>query len=164
MDWIANTIDGRSLALLGAAFAYFLPATASGVGGRMVAEAANGVLAEDPKKFVRCLILQAITATQGIYGLITAFLILNAIGFLPGATPAEISTTTGLYFLIASLPVGVSAFTTGISQGRAACAGVSLIAKRPEQMFKAITHAVMIETFQIFGLVVSILILFSIQV
>jgi len=157
-------IDGRSLALLGAAFAYFLPATASGVGGRMVAEAANGVLAEDPKKFGRCLVLQAVTATQGIYGLVISFFILNSIGFLPGMTPAEISTTTGLYFLMASLPVGVSAFTTGVSQGRAACAGVSLIAKRPEQLFKAITHAVMIETYQLFGLVVSILIILSIQV
>ena len=164
MDWISNTIDGRSLALLGAAFAYFLPATASGVGGRMVAEAANGVLAEDPKKFGQCLILQAVTATQGIYGLIISFLILQKIGFIPGATPAEISTTTGLYFLIAALPVGIAAFTTGVSQGRAAAAGISLIAKRPEQLGKSITHAVMIETYQLLGLLVSFMIWHSIQV
>jgi V/A-type H+-transporting ATPase subunit K len=164
MDWISSTIDGRSLALLGAAFAYFLPATASGVGGRMVAEAANGVLAEDPKKFGQCLILQALTATQGIYGLIISFLILQKIGFIPGATPEEISTATGLYFLIASLPVGIAAFTTGVSQGRAAAAGISLIAKRPEELGKSITHAVMIETYQLLGLLVSFMIWFSIQV
>jgi len=157
-------IDGRSLALLGAAFAYFLPATASGVGGRMVAEAANGVLAEDPKKFGQCLILQAVTATQVIYGLIISFLILQKIGFIPGSTPAEITTTTGLYFLVASLPVGITAFTTGVSQGRAAAAGISLIAKRPEELGKSITHAVMIETYQLLGLLLSFLIWHSIQI
>jgi V/A-type H+-transporting ATPase subunit K len=164
MDWISNTIDGRGLALLGAALAYFLPATASGVGGRMVAEAANGLLAEDPKKFGQCLIMQAITATQGIYGLIVSFLILLKIGFIPGSTPVELSNVTGFYFLMASLPVGIAAWTTGVSQGRAACAGVSLIAKRPEELGKAVIHAVMIETYQILGLLVSFLIWLSIPV
>ena len=164
MDWISNTVDGRSLALLGAAIAYFMPATASGVGGRMVAEAANGVLAEDPKKFGQCLILQAVTATQGIYGLIVSFLILLKIGFVPGATPVELSTATGMYFLMAALPVGIAAWTTGVSQGRAATAGVSLIAKRPEELGKAMMHAVMIETYQILGLLISFLIWLSIPV
>ena len=60
MEWLGNVFSGLSFALLGAVFAYVLPATASGIGGRMVAEAANGVLAEDPKKFGQCLILQAV--------------------------------------------------------------------------------------------------------
>jgi len=155
-------IDGRALALLGVAFAYFLPASASGVGGRLVAEAANGVLAEDPKKFGQCLILQAVTATQGIYGLIISLLILMRIGFLGGDPTEAITLTQGFYLLVASLPVGVAAFTTGVSQGRAAAAGVSLIAKRPDQLGKSIIHAVMIETYQILGLLVSFLIWFNI--
>jgi V/A-type H+-transporting ATPase subunit K len=123
----------------------------------MVAEAANGVLAEDPKKFGICLVLQAITGTQAIYGLIVSCLILVKIGFL-GGTPVDIPVTTGFYFFCAAIPVGIAAWTTGVSQGRAATAGVGLIAKRPEEMGKAIVHAVMIETNQILGLLLSFLI------
>jgi V/A-type H+-transporting ATPase subunit K len=157
MEWFSDTFGGLSLALLGAGFAYFLPATASGIGGRLVAEAANGVLAEDPKKFGHCLLLQAVTGTQAIYGLIISFLILLKIGIIAG-NPVEMSTSTGAYFLFASLPVGIAAFTTGVSQGRACAAGVGLIAKRPGELGKAVMHAAMIETNQILGLLVSFLI------
>jgi V/A-type H+-transporting ATPase subunit K len=162
MDWMHN-VDGQFLAMVGAALAYFLPATASGVGGRMVAEASNGLYTEDPKKFGHCLVMQAITATQGIYGLIMAFLILLKIGVI-GGNPVGLSVTQGLYFFAAALPVGIAAWTTGVSQGRAAASGVGLIAKRPEELGKAVTHAVMIETYQILGLLVSFLMWLGIQV
>lgn len=162
-EWFANNVGGLPLALLGAAIAYALPATASGMGGRMVAEAANGLLSEDPNKFGQCLILQAVTATQAIYGLIIAFLILLKVGII-GGNPLDISVKTGLLFLFASLPVGIAAFTTGVSQGRAAAAGIGLIAKRPEEVGKSIMHAAMIETNQILGLLVSFLIWLGISV
>jgi len=163
MEWLSGIFNGLSLALLGAVFAYVLPATASGIGGRLVAEAANGVLAEDPKKFGQCLVLQAITATQGIYGLIISFLILLKIGVI-GGQPANLSLATGFYFFFASLPVGIAAFTTGVAQGRAAAAGIGLIAKRPEELGKSIMHAAMIETYQILGLLLSFLIWLGIPV
>ena len=163
-QWFYETFNGFTLALLGAALAYFMPATASGVGGRMVAEAANGVLAEDPKKFGHCLLLQAITGTQAIYGLIISFLILLKIGIIGGEPMVDLPFSTGAFFLLASLPVGIAAFTTGISQGRAATAGVGLIAKRPGELGKAVIHAVMIETNQILGLLISFLIWNGIQV
>jgi V/A-type H+-transporting ATPase subunit K len=163
MEWFSANVSGLALALLGAAFAYVLPATASGVGGRMVAEASNGVLAEDPKKFGYCLLLQVITATQGIYGFIISFLILLKVGII-GGSPVDLTITQGLYFLMAALPVGIAAWSTGVSQGRAACAGVSLVAKRPEEFGKAAMHAAMIETYQILGLLISFLIWNGIKV
>jgi len=162
MEWFSANVTGLALALLGAAFAYFMPATASGIGGRMVAEAANGVYAEDPKKFGHCLLLQVITATQGIYGFIMAFLILLKIGIIAGE-PLDLTITQGLYFLMASLPVGIAAWSTGVSQGRASTAGVGLIAKRPEELGKAAMHAAMIETYQILGLLLSFLITYGIK-
>ena len=163
MEWFSANVTGLVLALLGASFAYFMPATASGVGGRMVAEASNGVLAEDPKKFGYCLLLQVITATQGIYGFIISFLILLRIGII-GGEPVNLTITQGLYFLMASLPVGVAAWSTGVSQGRAAAAGVGLVAKRPEEFGKAAMHAAMIETYQILGLLLSFLIVYGIKI
>ena len=164
MEWLNDTNGlGLFFAMAGAALAYFMPATASGVGGRMVSEAADGVYAEDPKKFGVNLVMHAITMTQGIYGLIIAFLILNKIGIITG-NPSSLTTATGLYFFAASLPVGIAAWTTGVSQGRAAAAGVVLLAKRPEELAKATTHAVMIETYQILGLLLSFLMWLGIQV
>jgi len=163
-DWMSTNVGGLPFALLGAAIAYAFPATASGVGSRMVAEAANGLLTEDPKKFGQCLLLQAITATQAIYGLIIAFLILLKVGIIGGNPMMDLPVKTGLLFLCASLPVGIAACTTGISQGRAAAAGIGLVAKRPEEVGKSAIHAVMIETNQILGLLVSFLIWLGIPV
>ena len=101
--------------------------------------------------------------TQGIYGLIIAFLILLKIGAI-GGSYVPLTNAQGLYFLVASLPVGVAAFTTGVSQGRAATAGVGLIAKRPEELGKAMMHAALIETYQLLGLLTSFLIWLSIPV
>ena len=162
-SWVGD-FGGLTLALLGAAVAYIFPAIASGVGGRMVAEAANGLLAEDPKKFGQCLVLQAVTSTQAIYGLIVTFLILQKVGIIGGNPIVDLPTKTGLLFLVASLPVGIAASTTGLSQARAAVAGIGLVAKRPEEVGKSVIHAVMIETNQILGLLISFLICNAIKV
>ena len=161
-EWF-QSIDGVALALLGAAIAFVFPATAGGVAGRMVAEGANGVLAEDPNKFGQTLTLQAITTTATIYGIIISFITLNSIGVFAGEI-VELSTTTGAHFFLGAIPIAVAGTTTSLSQGRAAAAGVSLIAKRPEALGKAIAHAVMIEIFQIFGLLLSFMIIFNISV
>jgi len=162
-ELIAGNFTGLTFALLGATIAYVFPAIASGIGGRMVAEAANGVLSEDPQKFGQCLLMQAITATQAIYGLIISFLILLKIGIIGGA-PVNISLATGLYFFVSALPICIAATFTGISQGRASLAGISLVAKHPGEVGKSAMHAAMIETNQILGLLVSFLMWLGIPV
>ena len=76
-------IDGNSLAILGAAIAA-LAGIGSAMGVGIAGQAASGVVAEDPKKFGKTIILQALPGTQGIYGLIIAFLIMVKIGLLSG--------------------------------------------------------------------------------
>ena len=78
-----SNLDGNTLALLGAAIAALAGiGSAKGVG--IAGQAAAGVVAEDPKKFGKTLILQALPGTQGIYGLIISFLIMMKIGLLGG--------------------------------------------------------------------------------
>ena len=62
-------ITGNVFALLGAAVAA-LAGIGSAIGVGIAGQAAAGVLAEDPKKFGKTLILQALPGTQGIYGLL----------------------------------------------------------------------------------------------
>ena len=60
-------ITGNALAIIGAAIAA-LAGVGSGLGVGIAGQAASGVLAEDPKKFGRTLLMQALPGTQGIYG------------------------------------------------------------------------------------------------
>jgi V/A-type H+/Na+-transporting ATPase subunit K len=155
--------DGNFLAILGAALAIILAGIGSAIGVGLVGEAANGVVTEDPDKFGQTLLLQALPGTQGIYGLLTGFLILNKIG-LVGGTAVELTFQQGLMFLIASLPVALVGLISAQTQGKAAAAGISLIAKRPQELAKAITFAAMVETYAVLALLGSILMVFGIKI
>lgn len=153
-------ISGNVWALLGAGLAS-LAGIGSAIGVGIAGEAANGVLAEDPKKFGKTLILQALPGTQGIYGLIVAFLIFINIGLLGGGMK-DLSVAQGLYVFASALPIGIVGIWSGIAQGKAAAAGLMLLGKRPDQMAKGIIYAAMVETYAIFALLVSLLMLFNI--
>lgn len=155
MEIIASIFSGRNLALLGAALAAGLAGMGSAKGVGMVGEAASGLLTEDPSKFGKALILQALPGTQGIYGLITAFLIIFKIGIL--GTPVELTVAQGAYFMMAALPIAVVGFYSAIKQAKVAVSGINLIAKRPDEVGKAITSAALVETYAIFAVLVSLL-------
>jgi len=155
MEVFANIFSGINIALLGAALAAGLAGMGSAKGVGMVGEAASGLLTEDPSKFGKTLILQALPGTQGIYGLITAFLIIFKIGIL--GTPADLTVAQGAYFLMASLPIAIVGYYSAIKQARVAVSGVNLIAKRPDEVGKAITASALVETYAIFAVLVSLL-------
>lgn len=160
MEIIASIFSGRNLALLGAALAAGLAGMGSAKGVGMVGEAASGLLTEDPSKFGKALILQALPGTQGIYGLITAFIIIIKIGIL--GTPAELTVAQGAYFLMAALPIAIVGFYSAVKQAKVAVSGINLIAKRPDEVGKAITSAALVETYAIFAVLVSLmLVLFA---
>ena len=148
--------DGNGLALIGAAIAA-CAGCGSGMGVGIAGQAAAGVVASDPKKFGRTLILQALPGTQGIYGVVIAVLIMVKTGFLSGGM-IDLSVAEGLYYLAAGIPIGVVGFLSGIGQGRAAASALQLMAKRQDQMAKGIIYTVMVETYAILAFVVSILI------
>lgn len=148
------------MALLGAALAS-LAGIGSAIGVGIAGQAAAGVLAEDPKKFGKTLILQAIPGTQGIYGLLMTFLILIRIGVL-GGNMVDLTPEQGWYVFASAIPIGLIGIWSGIAQGKTAASGIMLLGKRPDQLAKGIIYAAMVETYAIFGLLVSILILFNI--
>lgn len=149
-------IDGNGLALIGAGIAA-IAGCGSGMGVGIAGQAAAGVVAADPKKFGRTLILQALPGTQGIYGLIISFLIMVKTGFLTG-NMMDLTMTQGLYYLAAGIPIGIVGWISGIGQGKAAAAALQLMAKRPDQMVKGIIYTAMVETYAIFALLISVLI------
>ena len=106
--------------------------------------------------------MQALPGTQGIYGLLTAFVILNKIGIV-GGTYVELTTQQGFYFLVASLPIAIVGLISAISQAKAATAGIGIVAKRPEELAKAIMYAAMVETYAVLALLASILMVTGIK-
>lgn len=152
---------GLVLAIIGAAMATFVAGIGSAIGIGIVGQTAAGVVTEDPDKFGPTLLLQALPGTQGIYGLLTGFLILQRTGLI-GGNPVDLTVMQGLAVLGAALPVAFVGWLSAIAQGKAAASGVLLISKRPEELGKAIIYAVMVETYAVLALLMSIMILFSI--
>jgi len=79
-----------------------------------------------------------------------------------GAGLLNLTMQQGLSVFMAALPIAIVGFISAIYQGRAAAAGVGLIAKRPEELGKAIIYAVMVETYAVLALLASIMLLFGI--
>jgi V/A-type H+-transporting ATPase subunit K len=154
---------GLAIAILGGALSAFLAGTGSAIGISIAAQTADGVLSEDPGKFGRVLILVAMPGTQGIYGLLGTFLVLMKLGFFGGGGEG-LTLWQGWQIFFAALPVGVAGLFSAIQQGKTSAAGVELTAKRPEAMVQGIINSALVETYAIFGLLATILILNGIKV
>lgn len=146
---------GVVFALLGAALAALMSGVGSAIGVGVAGQAAAGVVTEDPSKFSKVLLLQLLPGTQGIYGLLIAFLTLTQIGILGGS--AEMSITKGLLFFAACLPMAIVGLWSAIHQGKTSVAGIGIVAKKPEQMAKAMIFPAMVETYAILALLISLL-------
>jgi V/A-type H+/Na+-transporting ATPase subunit K len=151
--------DGLALALAGAALAVGLGGTGSAIGVGLAGQAGAGVATEQPEKFGKVLVLEALPGTQGIYGFLVGFLILLFTGVLTGA-PKEISTAQGWQLFFACLPCAIACLFSGINQGKVSAAGMNMIAKDASQMGKAIVLSAMVETYAVLGFLISALLIF----
>jgi V/A-type H+-transporting ATPase subunit K len=120
--------------------------------------AGAGVLSVDPGKFSRVLILQILPGTQGLYGLVVWFLALMKLGFFD-ANLVEFTVRQGISFFGACMPVAIGGFFFGIVQGRLGASGLSLLAKRPNELSKSIILAIMVEFYAILALLSTFLML-----
>lgn len=146
---------GTILTLLAGALAALLPGIGSAKAVGKVGEVCAGVLTEDPGKFGKLLILQALPGTQGIYGLLTWFMVMQVSGLFAGT--ADLSWQKGLSYLMAVLPIAFVGYFSALYQGSVAESGVLLVGKRSEEQSKALVLAAMVETYAILSLLASVL-------
>lgn len=154
---------GITLSVVGAAMAAVFGGLGSSIGVSSAGSKGTGVLAEKPELFGKILVITALPGSQGVYGLLIAILTLNAVGILAGA-PVEVSTQTGWALFTAGAIMGFSGLGSGIYQGRVAAGGIGALARNGSVGGKAIVLSVIIETYAIFGLLVSILIFNGVQI
>ena len=158
-EFIAQ-FGGIGLAFLGAALAVGLCCVGSAKGTGITGEAATGVLSENPEHFSKCLILQVIPGTQGLYGLVIWFFALYTMGaFSGGIQPLTI--TQGLTIFVSCLPMAMGGWRSAIYQGRVAAASINIVAKQPNDWSKGIILCVIVEFYAILSLLASILLLMN---
>lgn len=146
---------GTFIAFFGAAFAAALAGIGSAIGVSKAGQAAAGITAEDPDKFSKLLVLQLLPATQGIYGLLIAFIAFIKVGLFGGLV--ALTDAQGWGILAGCLPIGIVGFFSAIYQSKVVVSGMALLAKREEEMGKAILMGVMVETYAVLALLVSFL-------
>ena len=147
---------GLVLAIFGAAFAVIFAGMGSAKAVGLVGQASAGLLSEDPSMFGKVLILQLLPGTQGLYGFIVAVFVLIQTNVFSGNV-TEISWQQGLLYIAACLPISIAVYFSAIHQGKVAAAGVSLIAKKPDQSGRAVTMASLVEFYAILPFLVSLI-------
>ena len=121
----------------------------------MACEVGMGVLAEDPSKFGKMLVLELLPGTQGLYGFIVSFIVLTKIGVFGGLQ--SLTTWNGFMILAACLPIAFGGLLSAISQGKAAVAGISLFAKDESAFPKALVSITLVEIYALLAFLISFL-------
>lgn len=149
---------GTFIALLGAAIAASLAGIGSAIGVGTAGQAAAGVTSEDPDKFGKVLILQLLPGTQGIYGLLIAFIVFLRVELF--GDMLALDSASGWIVFAGCMPIALAGLFSAIYQGKVCVSGIALTAKRPEESTKGIIMAVMVETYAVLALLVSFLSIF----
>ena len=157
MSAFFETIGGLGFTILGAALTAGLCCIGSAKGTGMVGEAASGLVSEDPDKSTKCLILQVLPGTQGLYGFVALFIVLGQVGILSGS-PVAVTVSQGLAFFAACLPIMLGGWLSAVFQGRVAAASIGIVAKYPEASTKGIIFCGIVEFYAILSLVATIMI------
>ncbi len=148
---------GLVIAICGAALCVLLSGTGSAIGVSLAARAGAGVASEKPELFGKLVVLEALPATQGIYGFLIAIIVMLKINMFGGLVEPTISQ--GWALLFATLPCGLVGLTSGIMQGKAAASSIHMVARQPDSLAKGITMTAVVETYAILALLVSFLLI-----
>ncbi len=155
-------IGGLALALLGAGLAVGLSCVGSAKGTGIAGEAGTGLLAEDPSKSGKVMVLQLLPGTQGLYGMVVFFFAIAKLGLMGGDFSALLSSITpqmGLSYFVACLPMALGGLLSAIAQGRVAAGSINILAKKPDDWSKGLLLCGIVEFYAILSLLASMLML-----
>ena len=167
-------MTGVTIGIIGLALTALICGIGSGLGLRATGKASAGVLAEDPSKFSKVMVLTLLPATQGLYGF--AIAIIGAIMCLPtvaalesavanGANVANAAqiTAQGWNIFWACLPMMIGGGISAYLQGVTSASTIIAVGKRNE-VSKAFLFPAMIEFYALLGLAASVILFSNIPV
>ena len=155
-----ESFGGLGLAFLGLSLTVALCCIGSAKGTGMVGEAAAGLLCEAPEHFSKCLILQVLPGTQGLYGLVVWFFALIQMGMMDGSA-ASLSLVEGFQYFAACMPMALGGLLSAIAQGRVAAGSINILAKKPDDWSKGMVLCITVEFYAILSLLASVLLLMN---
>ena len=153
---------GQVLALTGAALSVTLAGMGSAKGVGSSGQTSAGVSSVSPELNSKLMVLQLLPGTQGIYGFLVGVMILINTQVL-GGNMLPVTLEQGLMFIASAIPVGVVGYFSAIHQANVASAGMLMVGEHPDMSGKAITMAVLVETYAVFALLASILMVMAIK-
>ena len=149
---------GYILAFSGATLSILLAGIGSVLGCSATGQAANGAMEEHPKRFGIFLPAAALPGSQGIYGFVISFMIMQKMGAMK-----TIPLYTGLALLTVSLPIAFVGLISAIHQAKVCTTGIELMKTDETALGKVLTLAVFPELYAILALLVSIFLLAAIK-
>ena len=144
-----EAFGGIGLAFLGAALAVGLCCVGSARGTGMA-----------PEHFSKCLILQVLPGTQGLYGLVIWFFALFTMGAFSGGI-VPLTVTQGLTIFVSCIPMAIGGWLSAKYQGRVAASAINVVAKKPDDWAKGIILCGIVEFYAILSLLASVLLLMN---
>jgi V/A-type H+-transporting ATPase subunit K len=152
---------GADWALFGGGLAAVLGGIGSAIGITIASSVVSGIVTEDGAKFGKLLPIAAMPGTQGIYGFISAVLVLVFFGIFDGEV--GLAGTAGFKVFLACQPVAWLCLVTAIYQGKTGAAAAGIVARRDEDAGKALIFPALVETYAVLSLIVTILMMLSLQ-
>lgn len=149
--------NGVAWTVLGAMAALVLGGAGSALGIATAAGQGAGVISEKPSLFGKVFLLMLLPGTQGLYGMVFAFLVTSFTGIQTNS--ANISAGLGAALAAVGICLGFVLLRSAQGQGDAAAAAINLVAKKEDQFGRAIILPALVETYAVFGLLVAILML-----
>ena len=149
--WPADLIASLGLMLVTS-----LSASGAILGISIAGRALAGAGTERPEILTRGIICVVLAEAIAIYGLLTALLIVFDIDTILASTEAAYKALT------ASVTSGASGLAAGVGIGYSGAAMVGAAAEKPETFSKNVISIVLAEAIAIYGLLVALLLIFSI--
>ncbi|MCC8117075.1 MAG: V-type ATP synthase subunit K [Planctomycetes bacterium] len=152
--------SGIGWTVLGAMTALVLGGMGSALGISIAAGQGAGVLSEKPNLFGKVFLLILLPGTQGLYGMVFAFLVTSFTGIQSSLVAAQqMPVGIGVALGIVGFCLGLVLLLSAKYQGQTSAAAINLVAKKEDQFGRGIILPALVETYAVFGLLVAILML-----
>lgn len=154
--------SGIGWTVLGAMTALVLGGIGSAWGISIAAGQGAGVLSEKPSLFGKVFLLILLPGTQGLYGMVFAFLVTSFAGIQGedfAAAAQALTPGIGGALGIVGFCLGLVLLLSAKYQGETSAAAINLVAKKEDQFGRGIILPALVETYAVFGLLVAILML-----
>ncbi len=152
--------SGIGWTVLGAMTALVLGGIGSALGIATAAGQGAGVLSEKPNLFGKVFLLILLPGTQGLYGMVFAFLVMTFTGISTDIAAAnQMTVGIGGALGIVGVTLGLVLLLSAKYQGQTSAAAINLVAKKEDQFGRGIILPALVETYAVFGLLVAILML-----